>query len=136
MTTTDRNTETKSRILRASRKPSNESSPHKTSAKPSKQRLAGEPARSRVQPKRVRAASGTAAVAVGPHTKKEVCLSLLRRPGGASLEELKRATGWQPHSVRGFLSGEVRKRMDGQLSSEADAGGKRRYRLVETAAAS
>jgi len=38
-------------------------------------------------------------------TKTAQVLELLRRPGGATLAELQRATGWQPHSFRGFLSG-------------------------------
>lgn len=38
-------------------------------------------------------------------------LALLRRPDGANLKELRKATGWQAHSVRGFLSGTVAKRM-------------------------
>ena len=43
-------------------------------------------------------------------TKKASVLALLRRPGGASLQELMSATGWQAHSVRGFLSGMVGKK--------------------------
>ena len=37
-------------------------------------------------------------------SKKQVVYDLLARPEGASLEELMGATGWQPHSVRGFIS--------------------------------
>ena len=58
-------------------------------------------------------------------------LPLLRRRNGASLEELARATGWQPHSVRGYLSGTVRKRLGLPLVSERDAKGARRYFLRE-----
>jgi hypothetical protein len=38
-------------------------------------------------------------------------LELLKRPGGATSQELMKATAWLPHSVRGFLSGTVRKKM-------------------------
>ncbi len=38
-------------------------------------------------------------------TKTAKILDLLKRPGGVTLKELVKATGWQPHSVRGFLSG-------------------------------
>lgn len=44
-------------------------------------------------------------------SKTDLVLGLLKRSGGATAEELMKATGWQPHSVRGFLSGTVRKKM-------------------------
>jgi Protein of unknown function (DUF3489) len=44
-------------------------------------------------------------------SKTALLLRLLRRPDGASLGELTKATGWQPHSVRGFLSGTVKAKM-------------------------
>ena len=36
-------------------------------------------------------------------TKTAAILELLKRPGGVSAKELLKATGWQPHSLRGFL---------------------------------
>ncbi len=39
-----------------------------------------------------------------PGSKTAKILNLLKRPGGATLKELLRATSWQPHSIRGFLS--------------------------------
>ncbi len=62
-------------------------------------------------------------------TKKASCLAMLARREGASIEELMEATGWQAHSVRGFLSGEVRKRLGKTLSSEVPTEGDRRYRI-------
>ena len=44
-------------------------------------------------------------------SKTAKILDLLKRPGGATSKELQKATGWQPHSVRGFLSGTVGKKM-------------------------
>jgi len=38
-------------------------------------------------------------------TKTDKILGLLKQSGGVTLQELVKATGWQPHSVRGFLSG-------------------------------
>jgi hypothetical protein len=50
------------------------------------------------------------AVAVPRQTsKKDMVLALLRRPRGTTLKELMQATGWQSHSVRGFLSGALSK---------------------------
>ncbi|MBI4464524.1 MAG: DUF3489 domain-containing protein, partial [Acidobacteria bacterium] len=40
-------------------------------------------------------------------SKKAAILELLRRPGGATLTDLTAATGWQAHSVRGFISGAI-----------------------------
>ena len=54
-------------------------------------------------------------------------LALLQRPNGASLPELIRATGWQPHSVRGFLSGTVGTKLGLSVASIKDTDGTRRY---------
>ena len=43
-------------------------------------------------------------------SKAAKILELLKRPGGATSKELMKATGWQPHSVRGFLSGTIGRR--------------------------
>jgi len=44
-------------------------------------------------------------------SKTATILELLKRQGGATAKELLKATGWQPHSLRGFLSGTVGKKM-------------------------
>jgi hypothetical protein len=60
-------------------------------------------------------------------TKTAKILALLRRPTGASLSELRKATGWQAHSVRGFLSGAVKKKMGLRIDSVSRDDGERAY---------
>jgi hypothetical protein len=62
-------------------------------------------------------------------SKSDAILALLRRKQGASLEEMQKATGWQAHSVRGYLSGTVKKRLGLKLNSTEGASGERRYLL-------
>ena len=58
-------------------------------------------------------------------SKAAKVLTLLRRPDGASLKELMKATGWLAHSVCGFLSGTIRRNID--LVSAKNKHGERRY---------
>lgn len=62
-------------------------------------------------------------------TKQELVLTLLRMPKGASAQELMTATGWQIHSVRGFLAGTVKKKLGFDLTSAKADGEERRYRV-------
>jgi len=63
-------------------------------------------------------------------SKTAKILTLLKRPGGASLPELRKTTGWQAHSVRGFLSGVLKKKMGLRLHSSRRENGERVYRLA------
>ena len=60
-------------------------------------------------------------------TKTSQLLELLKRPGGATLKKLMKTTGWQPHSVRGFLSGAVTKKMGLKVTSDKGENGERTY---------
>lgn len=62
-------------------------------------------------------------------TKAETLLRLLRSKRGASVEQLRQAVGWQSHSIHGFLSGTVRKRMGLTLVSDRGNDGRLRYRV-------
>lgn len=65
-------------------------------------------------------------------SKKAKILALLKRPGGVSLQQLQKATGWQAqaHSVRGFLSGTLKKKMGLRVHSAKLADGARTYRIA------
>ena len=60
-------------------------------------------------------------------SKTQTILELLKRPGGVTAKELMKATGWQPHSVRGFLSGTVGKKMELTVTSTKGEDGERSY---------
>jgi hypothetical protein len=60
-------------------------------------------------------------------SKTATILDLLKRPGGATSKELLKATGWQPHSLRGFLSGTVGKKMGLTVTSTKGEDGERSY---------
>lgn len=62
-------------------------------------------------------------------SKQDKVLSLLRRKEGVSIAAIMKATGWQKHSVHGFLAGVVRKKLSLNLKS-AEVDGKRLYRVV------
>src|SRR6266852_1868362 len=62
-------------------------------------------------------------------TKQAQVLALLKRSGGATLPHLMRATGWQAHSIRGFISGALGKRLRLKIESFKTARGERAYRI-------
>jgi hypothetical protein len=83
------------------------------------------PAKRRAKGPKVANRSKSAGAREGSKTAK--VLGLLRRPDGATLKELMKATNWQPHSVRGFLSGAIGKKMGLKVTSAKGEGGERSY---------
>ena len=68
--------------------------------------------------------------AVRDGSKKADVLGLLQRKGGATLAHIMKATGWQAHSVRGFISGALGKKMGLTVASERRADGERVYSIA------
>ena len=64
----------------------------------------------------------TAQTAEIPATKAEKIVALLREPSGATLKAIMAATGWQSHSVRGFISGQLVKKRKLRVRSFKRAG--------------
>ena len=67
---------------------------------------------------------------IGQQTSKQATVvGMLQRKQGVTVAAIAGATGWQPHSVRGFFAGVVRKKLRLNLISEK-IGTKRTYRVV------
>ena len=60
-------------------------------------------------------------------SKTATILEMLKRPDGATAKELLKATGWQPHSLRGFISGTLGKKMGLAVTSTKGEDGERSY---------
>lgn len=81
-------------------------------------------------PQRVGTRSRTATAKNRTNTKSAKMIGLLCSKTGATIGELASATGWQQHSVRGFMSGALRKKQGLDVTSES-VDGVRRYRIAE-----
>ena len=63
-------------------------------------------------------------------SKQDLVIQMLRRQSGVTIEEIITKTGWQPHSVRGFFSGLVKKKLKLPLVSDVGKDGVRRYHIA------
>ncbi len=97
-----------------------------TTAKGVKPKAAGKPASAHAAPSKTGPTDDVHAARV---TKHDRILTLLTRRDGATIPEMMEASGWQQHSVRGFLAGTVKKKLGFPLSSSKVEGELRRYRI-------
>jgi hypothetical protein len=102
---------------------------HRTHVAPSKARSGHKATPAKKANKGATSARSPKKKAAGPRqaSKTAQILGLLRRSGGASLKELMKAAGWQAHSVRGFLSGALGKKMGLRVNSTKAEDGQRCY---------
>ena len=62
-------------------------------------------------------------------TKQEALIAMLRAEGGATIDEIVTATGWQPHTSRGVISGVLKKKLGLTITSEKVDGRGRCYKI-------
>jgi hypothetical protein len=121
------------------RKPSSPSSSKTPAAKSpaAKPSRAASGARSKAAPAKPAVKKAKPAPAQAPEiatTKQSQLITLLRSATGASMEQMMALTGWQSHTVRGMLSGSLRKRLGLDVQCQR-VDGVHLYRIVEVASA-
>ena len=63
-------------------------------------------------------------------SKQARLIAMLRAPAGATIAKIVKTFGWQPHTVRGVLSGALKKKLGLTINSEKAEGGERVYRIA------
>lgn len=64
-------------------------------------------------------------------TKQAALIAMLRTPAGGTIAEIMAATGWQSHTVRGAMSGALKKRLGLVITSEVIVGRGRAYKISD-----
>jgi hypothetical protein len=100
--------------------------PPASTAQKTKRRDSAKPTPIGAKPK-----SRTDMPAARPGTKLALLTDLLRRKNGATIGEAAKATGWQLHSVRGAISGALKKKLGLAIENKIADGRGRIYRIVE-----
>ena len=89
------------------------------------------PAKARPAPRATPSKPAPEAKGARQGSKTRKILDLLNRPGGATLNQIMQATGWQAHSVRGFISGTLGKKMQMTVVSVKTGDGERSYSIED-----
>lgn len=63
-------------------------------------------------------------------SKQARLIEMLKRPEGATVAQIAETFGWQAHTVRGALSGALKKKLGLIVTSEKQEGGVRLYRIA------
>ena len=66
------------------------------------------------------------------NSKQAQMIELLKRPDGATLNQLVEVTGWQAHTVRGAMAGALKKKLGLNIASDKTDGQERKYRITTT----
>lgn len=74
--------------------------------------------------------AGLKAVAEKSGSKLSKVIALLSRPEGVTLDEIMKATEWQKHTVRGLMSGSLKKKHGYTITSDKKDGGSRVYKIA------
>jgi hypothetical protein len=101
--------------------------PRKPRVAPSKTKSGKKATRAKERTKAPKVANRSKSAGAREGSKTAKVLGLLRRPDGATLKELMKATNWQSHSVRGFLSGTIGKKFGLKVTSAKGESGERSY---------
>ena len=101
--------------------------PRKPRVAPSKPKSGKKTTPAKKTPKAPKKATSAKAEDVREGSKTAKVLDLLKRRGGATMKQLMKATDWLPHSIRGFISGTVGKKMGLTVESIKAEDGQRSY---------
>jgi hypothetical protein len=85
------------------------------------------------KPAAANSASKQSRPSIRPGTKQALLVDLLKRKSGASIDEIVKAIGWQAHSVRGAISGTLKKKFGLTVTSGLVGKRRRVYRIVDAA---
>jgi hypothetical protein len=63
-------------------------------------------------------------------SKQAEVIAMLKRTEGATIDQICEATGWQPHTVRGAITGALKKKLGLNIQSRKESGGDRIYKIL------